>query len=318
MARLGVIDAFQETVELCWRRLPALIRFAWAPALLATVVAIGIEFTALPRVIAAMQALPKDANGAPNEAALNQAMPQIIFDVLLPLYIPMLIVWLIAAVMINVPTVGLAAGEEQDGFFFIRWSGRHTRYAFAVIVQWVFAYGIGAAIVATLVHFGYLANPLDALAAMPTTGKPTPEQFVTMQTAMSSVRWVFYLAIGFFNAALVTFPAIAVAENRLDIWSALKTGIVHFFPILAVQILIFLARLVFMIGFFIAIFLLMLLLSVVAHGLAGVIAPPAAAAIVIGVVLAVLIAMLVFDVFYYALSTTISGVVYRRLSAESA
>jgi len=318
-ARLGIIEAFQETLELCWKRLPALMRVIWAPTLLFMIAELAFVFVALvPGLSHAIEGVPKGPDGQPNAQALQAAIDQSIFAFMESYVLVFGLLGLAYVTMIAVPISRLAgAGEEPVGVFFVRWSARHTRFAISYAVYVLLPVLVGWAIIAFLISSGHLEGLRTALENIG-TGQADPQSLRTLDAEMSSANIILFLAGWVVGVLLLTLPPIAAIEDRIRLGGALRMGFRHFLPITGGLILIYLAGLALTIAFIIVFGIYGAVAVGVVTLLKPLLIPTAISVIAIALGITAFVAVFAFNCFYYGLWIAYPAVVYRRLSAESA
>lgn len=314
--RLGIIETFQETLELCWRRLPALVRICWAPSLFFLMLYAALVFLVIVPSANGIPDIPNGPDAKPDEAAVNQAVRTLLFDLA-----PTIIVWmsvslLVVATMIGVPISRLAgAREEPDGFVFVRWSARHTRFAIALVIFYGLQLALTAAALWFLADRGYLPGIKNMIDQM-LSGQMDERSVALFQRNSNIINLIQMTASGLVTGLLLTFAPAAAIENRIRFFGALKTGLFNLFPILAVYILLSLAALALTIAAVIAYFVVALIVSIALAALKGALDPAALTFIGFLLSLAMFAAVYVFNVFYTGLFFAFPAIVYRRLAPE--
>lgn len=316
--RLGIIETFQETLEICWRRLPALVRICWAPSLFFLALYFSLLFLVILPAANGMPDIPSGPDGKPDPAAVNHAVRALLVQLA-----PIIVAWmtvatLIVATMVGVPISRLAgAGEEPEGFIFVRWSARHTRFAAALVAFY------GLQLAATLAALWILADRgfvpgIKNLIDQFLSGQMDERWIVLLQRNSSIINFVQMAASGLVIGLLLTLAPAAAIENRIRFFGALKTGALNLVPILASYILLCLSALALTIAAVILYFVAAILVSIVFGLLKPVMDPAAFSYLNILAALAFLSAVYVFNVFYAGLFFAFPAIVYRRLSPDAA
>jgi hypothetical protein len=214
--------------------------------------------------------------------------------------------------MIGVPISRLAgAGEEPEGFVFVRWSGRHTRYAIAIVLQGLV---IGAAAIGAMFALA-ASGQLDELARAARDSNAQPDPY-TILRQIQKIQLGVFAAVIVVNVLLTTFMSIAAIENRLRFFGAVGTGLRHFFPILAANFLLYVASVALTIAAGIVLFAAGVVFSTVVSALNSVLVPAAVAYVQFFLSLITFAAQFVFNVFYTSLWIAFPAIVYRRLSSS--
>lgn len=312
-ARLGVINAFQETLDLCWKRLPALMRIIWGPTLVMSLIGVALFFVVvMPVIDHAIDAMPKDANGQASSDAARAAADQAVSSIFVGFAIPVGLINLMFATMIGVPISRLAgAAEEPEGVFFVRWSGPHTRYAIAYLIMLLVPMLLSWASAAALIEYG----PFETLKASFDAPAPQDPASTVPIADLLTLNMIVFLVQGLGSVALILLPPTAAIENRIRIGRALGAGLRHFLPILGGLILIYLVGIVLSIAFALLFGPAVAIAVGLVSWLQTVLVPAATLAIGAVLALAALVAVFAFNCFYYGLWVAFPAVAYRRLLA---
>lgn len=316
--RLGIIETFQETLELCWRRLPVLVRIAWAPSLFFLLLYLALLFLVITPAANALPEIPTGPDGKPDPAAVNQAVRTLLIQLLPTIVIWMGLATLAVATMVGVPISRLAgAGEEPEGFVFVRWSARHTRFALSLVVFYAVQTALTLAALWFLADRGYLPGIKGMIDQV--SGAHIDERAIVLYQRNSNIiNLVQMVTAGLVTGLLLTLAPAAAIENRIRFFGALKMGLRHFIPILASYILLCLATLALTIAAVIVYFVVVIVVSLVFGALRPVVDPSALAFVNLLVVLVIFAAIYVFNVFTTGLVFAFPAIVYRRLSPERA
>jgi|GEM_PF-2481259 len=311
--KFPVGEALNETFQFALNRWGTVLRFGWAPMVLAIVLSIGLAWSILD--IPALEAVDDDPDSIfPLSQFLKMSAPMAITAVIAgSLFISFILSGFMASVFRLV-----ALGEERPGFVHLRFDGPAQRVFIANLIQGAINMVIYAAafFIASLTTgiaigdaFGAISEFFSLIAQSAETGGQVDAADIGETVAPVGLFFVAglfaTLPMIYVNVRLAPFLAGSASENRLLLLGAFRLTAGNFWPLFFFYLLLMVVMMVIVFVFQLVIGIVDALSALPSDGVFALIGYLASA---LG-----FIATLAYQLFVYAIQFGAQGVIYRRL-----
>lgn len=311
--KFAVGEALNETFQFAMHRWGSVLRFGWAPMVLAVVISFGLVWTILD--IDALKAAEDN--------------PEVLFDVDSWLKVSVsaaisfaiagsiAISFILAGFMASVYRL-VALGEERPGFIHLRFDGPAQRVFVANLILSLINFGLYAAafLVASVTTgvspgdaFGAVGEFLRIVSEAAEAGGQVDESAFGDSLAPVGLFFVAFLYAAlpmiYLNIRLAPFLSGSAAENRLLLLGAFRLTAGNFWNLFFFYFLLMIVMMVIVFAFQLIVGILDALSALPSNGVFALIGYIAGA---LG-----FIATVAYQVFVYAIQFGAQGVIYRRL-----
>lgn len=315
--KLPIGDTINEAFQFGLHRWGSVLRFAWLPVvvsmvvLLVTMLAI-FDFAAFPDTDA-------EIGSVETGDILRFPLP---ITVILGLVAYILMFLLFSGVLASIYRLA-ALGEDRPGVFQLRMDGPAKRVFFAFVILalvnfivWSVSVTIGLSITGS--SWGEIANGFRQLIESPTLAEFDGNLAVGNNQDFAALIEVYFFSsllaiipLLYVNVKLVPFAAGSAAENRLWLIGSLVKTTGHFWSMIGVIILLFIALIVTSIVFQVVMIIVMML--------AGAFVAQGSGLAIVGAILffAMFPASIWFSAFFYAVRLSLPAIIYRRLMTDA-
>lgn len=310
--KLSVGEALNETFQFAVNRWPAILRFGWAPVVMAMLISVLLAVVLIDRK--AIQAMEDGTQTLGQFTDILSVPGPAAFVLVLGAGLAILV--LMSGFMANVYRL-VALGENPDGLVHLRFDGPAMRVLAASVVLNILNFGLYlvALLAASLMTgislgdaFGAIGEFMQLVINAAQSGQPVNPEAIGDSVApfgLFGVAFVlFIIPFVYLNVRLAPFVAGSAAENRLLLMGAFQLTKGNFLPLLGYFILLFGALILLSIVFQIAVGIF----DAVGSLSGGAFAPLAFIAGLISLGLS-----FVYQLFTMALQMGGQGIIYRRL-----